>query len=432
MDIHIIIFVIASNTNELKALLSVFKARPSDPSREKDIGIDKCEVSIEDGGEVKSRLIVQMTCRHGVLKTYHLTFEGASSMHAVFKSETMRNVWSMSSHRLAANAGHFGPKTEQLDIYSENGKAVFTSYTEKVVAGKEVLKQPLTTSISVSTGDFSNFRVEDQLHIIISVKDFKNIVSHAAIMDTEVTASYSHPSKPMQIKYGDEAMHSEFILMTLGEYRGASATPQPAANVNARANSARTQQQPQMQQLSAHGSMRAPQAIIGSLPQSNYSGMAPPQMSMCPPPPRSATANSMRQTPSMSPRRPETPGSRLPPTQASYVARPLFEEEESLFVSQDDEDRMFDPAPDDEDAEMLGWDATAVYVGVGLLSAVMNALLMSLRRITREPFLKVLQILGGNRAKRGAVVQKPEDVVVEAGRDMPLRKECLRYVDKSA
>lgn len=119
-----------------QALQSVFRARPADPSRERDTGIDKCDVSIEDGSEVKSRFVVQMTCRHGVLKTYHLTFEPASSMHAVFKSEMTRNVWSMSSHQLAANAAHFGPRTEQLDIYSENGKAIFTSYTEKVMAGK--------------------------------------------------------------------------------------------------------------------------------------------------------------------------------------------------------------------------------------------------------------------------------------------------------
>jgi cell cycle checkpoint control protein RAD9A len=37
-----------------------------DPLREKDIGIEKCEVAIEDdAGEAKSRFIVKMTCRHG-------------------------------------------------------------------------------------------------------------------------------------------------------------------------------------------------------------------------------------------------------------------------------------------------------------------------------------------------------------------------------
>lgn len=50
----------------MKALLSVFKGRTVDPQREKDTGIDKCEVNIEDGGgEVKSRFVIKMICRNG-------------------------------------------------------------------------------------------------------------------------------------------------------------------------------------------------------------------------------------------------------------------------------------------------------------------------------------------------------------------------------
>lgn len=31
---------------------------------------------------------------------------------------------------------YFGPKTEQLDIYAEDSRAIFTSYTEKIMNGK--------------------------------------------------------------------------------------------------------------------------------------------------------------------------------------------------------------------------------------------------------------------------------------------------------
>jgi hypothetical protein len=31
---------------------------------------------------------------------------------------------------------YFGPKTDQLDWYFENGKVTFTSYTEKIQAGR--------------------------------------------------------------------------------------------------------------------------------------------------------------------------------------------------------------------------------------------------------------------------------------------------------
>lgn len=75
-------------------------------------------------------------CIPGVIKTYQLTFETASSMHALFKPEMAKSVWSISSRVLREFVDHFGPKTEQLDIYSKDGRATFTSYTEKIVAGK--------------------------------------------------------------------------------------------------------------------------------------------------------------------------------------------------------------------------------------------------------------------------------------------------------
>jgi cell cycle checkpoint control protein RAD9A len=156
----------------------------------------------------------------GVLKTYRLTFESISSQHALFNAELARNRWSISSKTLREFVEHFGPKTEQLDIYSEDGRVTFVSYTEKIVQGSglfqrsfsysqsdmniEILKQPLHTSVAIDTLEFGDFDVEDKLHIVISVKDFKTIVMHAGITKTTVSAAYSQPSKPMQLKYTEE------------------------------------------------------------------------------------------------------------------------------------------------------------------------------------------------------------------------------------
>ena len=143
--------------------------------------------------------------------------------------------------------------------------------------------------------------------------DFKSIISHASILDTEVTTSYSHPSKPMQIKYGDDAMKSEFILMTLGDYRGQSATPQPAVTSvreQTRRQSIERQAPQQLQQQSSAGMRPSPNMSLG-----------PPEPSL----PRSATANVMQQTPNI----------RMPPTPETHKVKPLLEED-SLFVEQED------------------------------------------------------------------------------------------------
>ena len=57
-------------------------------------------------------------------------------MHALFDKNLANNKWSIQSALLKEYIEYFGPKTEQLDIYAEDGRAIFTSYTEKIMNGK--------------------------------------------------------------------------------------------------------------------------------------------------------------------------------------------------------------------------------------------------------------------------------------------------------
>jgi cell cycle checkpoint control protein RAD9A len=70
-----------------------------------------------------------------VTKTYRLTFESVAPVHALFVKESAYNRWAISSKALREFTDHFGPGTEQLDIYSEDGRASFTSFTEKIMSG---------------------------------------------------------------------------------------------------------------------------------------------------------------------------------------------------------------------------------------------------------------------------------------------------------
>lgn len=91
----------------------------------------------------------------------------------------------------------------------------------------EILKQPLQTSVSLSTAEFDDFTVEEELHLSISVKDFKAIVIHADILGAPVSAMYSNPGRPMQVQYEREGLTAEFTLMT----RGADITPTPQTSI---------------------------------------------------------------------------------------------------------------------------------------------------------------------------------------------------------
>ncbi|KAK8049944.1 Rad9-domain-containing protein [Apiospora phragmitis] len=208
-----------------RALLSLFRARTGDSLHDPEKGgsvIERCDVAVEDEAGKKSRFIVKIACRNGMTTKYRLPFEVSPPVHAKFDKDEAIHSWTISSRTLRQLMDHFGPGIEYLDIHSEDDSTVnFTCFTEKVASGDEVLKKPLHTSIAVEKEEFDSFDVsEDKLHIVVSVKDFRAITQHAAFLGSEVSAQYSMPSRPMQIRYDGDGVKCEFLLMTVGE-RGA-------------------------------------------------------------------------------------------------------------------------------------------------------------------------------------------------------------------
>ncbi|KAL0264199.1 hypothetical protein SLS55_000145 [Diplodia seriata] len=286
----------------------------------------------------------RFTCR--VTKTYKLTYESVEVMHALFDKQSAQNRWQIHSSALKEAIDYFGPKTEQLDIYAENGRVTYTSFTEKISNGKgkpqarrqfpcrstdhlaEVLKQPLQTAVSLSTADFDHFAAAEQMHIVISVKDFKAIVTHAHHLRASVYAYYSQPSRPLQFSYGmaDIGVLCEFTLMTIGD---------PQDHVNNSSNI------PRVVSTRSTTARSTPSAAD----RQRSAAMPPPAA------PISRPSNRQRRAPI---------GSATRPSQQKNHSN---EDEESLFVPRNygDDDTRWDPAGygDDDDEETLGWDASA-------------------------------------------------------------------------
>ena len=72
----------------------------------------------------------------GVIKTYKLTYEAADVMHALFDRTSSLNRWSIRAVFLRENLDYFSPKVEQLDIFRDNEKMTFLSFTDKIVTAK--------------------------------------------------------------------------------------------------------------------------------------------------------------------------------------------------------------------------------------------------------------------------------------------------------
>ncbi|KAI5211124.1 Rad9-domain-containing protein [Aureobasidium subglaciale] len=323
-----------------------------------------------------------MVCKHGVTKTYRLTYESVEVSHALFDKYNAPNGWKISSRILREYIEYFGTKTEQLDLLVKEGKAIFTSFTEKIMDGKgtmisvmkagilltrvlEILKQPLETAISLHIQDFDDFHAEEDVHIVINVKDFKAIVTHAETLKAPMCAQFSRPGRPLLFRYTEKGLTCEFILMTTGIAQSAPPTTAP------RVASTRPSGQPCRQasrQPSTVSLRPSRQSTVDADASTRQPSMAPDmssrQSSHVPvqtiesrntemaPPPRPVVVNGLRDRRALGSLGRQTSQATTSPHDADST---------SLFVSQNDEDdgRWEPPNLDEEPDEMLGWDTTA-------------------------------------------------------------------------
>lgn len=223
-----------------------------------------------------------------------------------------------------------------------------------------VLKKPLQTSIAVEVDEFDDIDVEDKLHIVISVKDFRAIIQHAGITGNEISARYSIPAKPIQLAYSSDAISCEFLIMTVGE-RGSN----PNQKTKKGRKGAAQDSGPRLEAASRRESV-APiegQAEAAQAQPQRPQGPTPQQSGAMRPPATNATSHIGA---------PRASASRigafdLRPSQHSAQRPPApTMGSQSLFV----DDEGWEPVGDeDEDLEQdarLGWDHSAEPVSDGL------------------------------------------------------------------
>ncbi|KAJ4304291.1 hypothetical protein N0V88_001904 [Collariella sp. IMI 366227] len=252
---------------------------------------------------------------------------------------------------------HFGPGIELLDINTDDEARVvnFTCFTEKVqkrgaVSNEAVLKKPLHTNIAVEMDEFDDVEVQDKLHIIISVKDFRAILQHAQMTSGALTTSYSNPGRPMKLSYSTDGVLCEFILMTVGEKDAMT-----QKHKNPRASAAKAVR-PELDSGSHRGSSVA----------NNENQQAPSEPS----------SRSLQQK---TPAQPRNSAFEIRP---QPMAPPATAQSESLFVGQGEEDEQWEPVnpeeEEDEESARLEWNATNEPVLFPLLLMLKIRLLIDL------------------------------------------------------
>lgn len=208
----------------------------------------------------------------------------------------------------------------------------------------------MQTAVTANVADFDEFQVQSQVHIAITVKDFKAIVTHSDTLHCQFKTYFSHPGKPLQFSYEAFGIECTFTLMTINDGRS---VPAPVL-ANTHQMSTRTSKKVETASEAASGISRS---------RNKAGDMPPPPL----PPPHPHGRR---------------PLGRAKPTQTTPVSQAPGLESDSLFIQQEDDDERWAPNDFEQD-DALGWDASANTVGVFVYTLLLQA--DSCRRVSTPP-----------------------------------------------
>ncbi|KAK9454650.1 Rad9/Ddc1, partial [Dipodascopsis uninucleata] len=200
---------------------------------EKDGTIEKCEISLDESLP-EYRLVVRMVCYYGITKVYNLVYERTRPFKVLHSVNDYPNSFSVHSRLLKDLLEHTSARAEELCMkFQVDDHVVLSSFTEGVMLQREILKQPLQTSIVVPAADFediliafdennTNRQSEDSedgsVSIVLPLREFRVLISLAESLHAVLVGAFpacpSTSAQPIVLEFKNDIVRTKFLLFT--------------------------------------------------------------------------------------------------------------------------------------------------------------------------------------------------------------------------
>ncbi|XP_071790558.1 cell cycle checkpoint control protein RAD9A-like [Asterias amurensis] len=190
----------------MKSCLSVFKSLST---LEKTV--DKCQMHLD---LKECRLVFLLYCKHGIVKTYNLTYQETESLQAVYSKNLCPNHIIAHSKTLADVVSGFQTAQEEISLTVNPQQVTFKNYVEDEPDPNKVVH----SEMFLSPSEFEDYTIGVDAEITFCLKELRAILTFADAAGLPVSLHFESTGKPVVFAMElEQTLEATFVLATLAD-----------------------------------------------------------------------------------------------------------------------------------------------------------------------------------------------------------------------
>ncbi|XP_033098644.1 cell cycle checkpoint control protein RAD9A-like [Anneissia japonica] len=190
----------------MKSCLAVFKSLSS---IEKSVERCKIELSIQE-----ARMVFQLYCKHGIVKTYNLTYQETETLQAVFSKDLCPNKIVANSRILSDTVSNFQTSLEEVSLNVTPEVISFKNYVDDEPDPSKVMH----TEMSLNPEEFQNYCIGVDTEVTFCLKELRAILSFSDATSLPLSIHFETTGKPIVFCIeSEEVVDASFVLATLAD-----------------------------------------------------------------------------------------------------------------------------------------------------------------------------------------------------------------------